>query len=359
MTLGSLKLTNFRNYPSFEIDFSPLTIFTGTNGIGKTNLIEAIFFCTTAKSYRAKTDQDIIEWGKDFSEIICRTNKNKISIFISRAEAYGGLSYKKIIKSDGVIKKISEFLSDFNLNTVLFSPESMQIITGSPNERRRFLNLILSQVDKHYFKAIIDLQKILKNRNSLLLGIKIGKNKKEELLFWNQELVKVAEPIIAKRKKFIGFINQKISQYHQKISAEETKPIIKYLSNIEDAGYYLDLLAKNEEREIHYASTLFGPHRDDFQIIVDGKNIMSFASRGEIRSIIFALKMLELDYLKENKKDPILLLDDIFSELDQKRKKALLEIVKQEQTIITCTDIDFISGDLKKKAKIVNLGQLE
>lgn len=348
MLLRSLKLTNFRNYSSFQFNFSPLTIFIGPNGIGKTNLIEAIYLLSIGKSFRTRKDQEVIQWGKDFSKIKGKVIDEHLELIITR------LPYQqKIIKINQVRKKPPDLLG--KLKIVLFSPESMEIITGSPRLRRRFLDLILGQIDQNYLKNLIELQKVLRNRNHLLLNIKEKKSNLEELSFWDQKLIDLASQLIEKRKKLIVFINKKIDSFYQQISGQKEELKLKYLTTVNDPARYPDLLHKNQVREISYCSTLFGPHRDDLKFLLQGKEVNNFASRGEIRSIIFALKMTELEFLKEKGTQPLLLLDDIFSELDKKRREKLCGVIENQPTIITATEIGFLNPEIKKKAKIVEL----
>jgi len=347
MILSSLKLENFRNYNDFFFEFAPITVFIGPNGIGKTNIIEAVYFLSVGKSFRTRKDNEVVKWGKDFLRINGKINNDNYEIFVSQAP-----EQTKNFKINSIQKKPIEFLG--NLKIILFSPESMEIITGSPKNRRKFLDLILMQVDKTYLRNLIELQKILKNRNSILFGIKIGKNKANELLFWNNKLIELSIYIINKRKEFINLINKNISRVYSIISREDNNLSLKYISTIEDLEYFPDILYQNQEREISESSTIYGPHRDDIKFILDGKEISSFASRGEIRSVIFALKMTELEYLRSLGSVPLILLDDIFSELDEERREKLTEIIKNEQVIITSTDKDLINFK-NYKPKIVEL----
>lgn len=348
MILSTLELTNFRNYESYKIDFLPITVFVGQNGIGKTNLIEAIYMLSVGKSYRVQNDMETIYWGKDFSRIIGKNEENELELFVSISP--------KAIKSAKVNKIKNKTTELFGkLKTILFSPESIETITGAPRLRRKFLDLILSQTEKRYLNNLIELQRIIKNRNSLLAGIRERRNKSDELAFWNQKLVEIGTEIIKKRLELIKYINEKTSDFYEKTSGQKKELKLKYIPTVKDLDRYSDLLAACQEREIACSSTLFGPHRDDIQFILDKREMNSFASRGEIRSVIFAIKMTELNFLRDHGGNPLLLLDDIFSELDKNRREKLFEIIKDEQVIIATTDLDLLGSDLRKKAKIINL----
>lgn len=348
MILRSLKLENFRNYQNFTVDFKPISVFIGPNGIGKTNLIEAIYYLAFGKSYRVREDKDVIFWNKDFMRITGILDKDELEIFISAKP----IQFKSV-KINEIKSKIIELIG--KLKIVIFSPESMEIITGSPKERRKFLDLILSQTDRDYLFNLMELQRVLKQRNKLLFGIKSGTNNHDELIFWDKKLVEISCPIIQKRESLINFINKKILGYYQKISADKKELKIKYLPAVDDINYYSDYLEKNREREIRESVTIFGPNRDNLDFLLEGKSITTFASRGEMRSAIFALKMIELDYFHFLGESPLLLLDDIFSELDEKRCGKLSEMILEYPTVITTTDERFLGKELKEKAKIIYL----
>lgn len=348
MTLRSLKLENFRNYQKYDIELNSITVFTGPNGIGKTNLIEAIYFLSVGKSYRAREDKDAIFWGKEFMRIVGFYSQDELEIFVSVYPVQ-----TKSIKINGVKSKTSDLIG--KLKIVIFSPESMNIITGSPKERRKFLDLICCQTDRKYLYDLMELQKVLKQRNRLLFGIKTGTNNLEELDFWDKKLIELSTPIIQKRESLVSFINNIISGYYQKISGKEEKLKLKYLPAVEDINYFQDYLIKNREKEIKESSTICGPNRDNLEFLLGGRNTTTFASRGETRSVIFALKMAELDYFRSLGDSPLLLLDDIFSELDKTRREKLSALILAQPTVITTTEVDFLGEELRKKAKIVKL----
>lgn len=350
MILRSIKLENFRNYESYQIDFDPITVFIGPNGIGKTNLLEAIYFLSIGKSYRVHDDKKLVNWEKEYCRVIGEDNSDSLEIFISTSQLPA-----KSVKINKIKKKTTDLLG--KLRIVIFSPESIDIVTGPPKTKRKFLDLVLAQTDSSYLANLIELQKILRQRNHLLFNIKIGHSKVEELKFWNNELVKCSKPILEKRIEFVNFVNQKITSFYKQISNKDESFKVKYISTMGNTDNFTCLLNNNLAREIKECSTLCGPHRDNLEFVINNKDVNTFASRGETRSIIFALKMIELEYIKTKKDQPLLLLDDIFSELDKERREKLSNLVLSQPTVITTTDIEFLGDKLKKKAKIVNLNQ--
>ncbi|OGD57081.1 hypothetical protein A2V71_02265 [Candidatus Berkelbacteria bacterium RBG_13_40_8] len=348
MSIKHLALTNFRNYEKYAVDFNRINIFIGPNGIGKTNILEAIWFLASGRTWRTNHDDEVIEWGKDFAKISAQITRDSKNIVLELI-----LQDKKTFKINSVKKHLIEILG--RLPAVIFSPEAIQMIDGAPALRRRFLDILLCQIDKKFTLCLLDYNKILKGRNRLLGDIKFGKSKEDELEFWDEKLVTLGNFLVKKRKEAIKFINESLTGVYQEISGKSETLSIRYKGTIEEEKFGEYLIA-NREREIEQSATLFGPHRDDFVILLNGKDIASFGSRGEFRSATLALKILELRYLTEEKGEkPILLLDDIFSELDKKRRMHLAKIVENQQTIITTTDLDHIEKELRGKARIVEL----
>lgn len=352
--LKSLELTNFRNYSKADFDFAKTTILIGPNGIGKTNIIEAIYMISTGRSWRTNRDNELIKWASDFMKILITlaAEEAKTLEMVTQKEGIN-LAPKKSVKVNGVKKKMVDFLGI--MPAVLFSPEEIRLIDGAPLYRRRFLDILLCEMEKKYTLALLDLARIIKSRNKLLYLIKINKAKIDELEFWDEKLVTLGSFIIKKREKAIAKINEEITKIYKEISGEGESLQIKYKPTVAPEEYEETLIA-GRDREIENTATLFGPHRDDFSILLVGKDITTFGSRGEFRSAVLALKIAELDYFTaEGKTRPILLLDDIFSELDQRRRMHLGKIVEGCQTIITTTDLDHIEKGLREKAKIVEL----
>lgn len=352
--LKSLLLENFRNYNKYSLDFDKTTILVGLNGVGKTNIVEVIYLLATGRSWRTVRDSEVILWGEKLARITAELRESEVKK-LEMVLQFVTPEYPKLkmVKINGVKNKLSDLLG--KLTVVLFSPEEIQIIDGSPALRRKVLDIMLCQVDHKYTLALLELAKIIRGRNKLLYYIKIGRSKPDELIFWDEKLVDLGSLIIKKRLKAVEYINQNISKIYKTISGETEELTIKYIQQV-DVEKFAETLVAMREREIEATSTLFGPHRDDLAFLLESKNIRTFGSRGEYRSAVLALKIAELDFLeKESGQKPVLLLDDIFSELDVTRRFHLAKIVGNQQTIITTTDLDHIDKTLREKAKIVEL----
>ncbi len=353
--LKHLALTNFRNYDQFALDFSKTTILIGPNGIGKTNIIEAIYLISTARSWRTLKDNETVKWESEVARIVASSSGDenlKIELVIQKSPTSEHPQIK-LVKINDVKKKLTDILG--KLPTVLFSPEEIHLIDGAPTLRRRFLDILLCQIDKKYTLALLELAKIIRGRNRLLYFIKIGRSKADELAFWDEKLVVLGSFIIRKRQKVIEALNQDLTGIYQNIAGDKESLALKYKATVNPENF-AEVLASQRGREIEYTATLFGPHRDDLIFLLENRDISTFGSRGEFRSAVLALKVGELEYLaKEKEERPLLLLDDIFSELDKNRRLHLAKIVGRQQTIITTTDLDHIDKDLREKAKIVEL----
>lgn len=366
--LKHLDLFNFRNYEKYSIDFNEITILIGPNGIGKTNIIEAAYLISTARSWRTNKDNETVRWDADVARIIGKIQnlpagrqgaELKIEMIIQKIPTAENPK-TKLVKINDVRKKLTDILG--LMPTVLFSPEEIHLIDGAPSLRRRFLDIFLCQIDKKYTLSLLDLAKIIRGRNKLLFYIKIGKSKVGELEFWDEKLIALGSFIIKKRQKMIAKMNedlpagrQGLTKIYQEISGTGESLELKYRMSVEPEMFFETLIA-NREREIEQTATMFGPHRDDLVFLLENKDITTFGSRGEYRSAVLAVKVAELGYLAEEKGErPLLLLDDIFSELDKNRRMHLAKIVEGQQTIITTTDLDHIEKGLREKAKIVEL----
>ena len=354
MFIKSLKLVNFRSWRDYDLEFKSVTILIGKNGVGKTNILESIWFLANGRSWRVRHAQhaeELILWGEDFSRISAKLeNDHKdIEIFLPKDTA---TQYKQL-KIDGIKHRFLDLLGV--MPAVLFSPESIQLIDGAPGLRRRFLDVVLSQTSRQYALNLIEYGKILRERNKLLYHIKMKRSKLDELDFWDGKLVALGSDLMKDREELIKFFNVNIAASYKKIAGTSEKLAIKYHPATE-IDRFADILFASREREVEQAITAHGPHRDDFRIYLGGRDVATFGSRGEYRSVILSLKIVELEFLaKKRGEKPILLLDDIFSELDHDRRMHLAEIIKDQQTIITTTDLDHIEKGLREKAKIVEL----
>ena len=334
MIIKSLELADFRNYETLDISFDKGTnILYGDNAQGKTNILEAIYLCALGKSFRTKKEKELILFSKDNSFIEINYQKKdregKINLEINNKKYFSLNNIK--------LKKLSEILG--NINIVLFSPDDINIIKGSPENRRKFLNIMISQLRPKYVYNYNLYFKILEQRNNYLRQIKFENKNKELLDVWNQQLTICAENVYNYRKEFIEKILNKINNIHSRITDEKEKINIKYISNFKNKEQFLEELKNSEDIDIQKGYTTKGIHRDDFEIFINNNKLNIYGSQGQIRSFILSLKISELEIIYDEIGEyPILLLDDFMSELDEKRRIGFLNSVKDAQVLITCTD---------------------
>lgn len=355
MRITSLKLTHFRSWENYSLKLSDITILIGKNGVGKTNILESLWFLSAARSWRVRDEIELIMWGKEYTRLSAKIEIDKVGHDLELFLSKGSQTIRpgKQLKVDGVKKRLIEIVG--GLPAVLFSPETIDLVAGAPGARRKFLDILLSQTDRHYVLDLIEYGKVIKERNKLLMRIKLKKANLDELDFWDEKLVELGTRIVNQRLEAIKFFNLYLTETYQKISSTKEDLKIKYHPSVEE-DRFMDLLVANREREIDQGATTYGPHRDDFGLYLSGRNISTFGSRGEYRSVVLSLKILELKFLEEKRGEkPVLLLDDIFSELDSERRMHLAKIVQDQQTIITTTDLDHIEKKLREKAKIVEI----
>jgi len=372
MRLNHLKLVNFRNYDVLDIETERRAIIlVGDNAQGKTNFLEAIYLLAITKSFRLRSDLDLIGEKEDFSRIeaegMGRKQGFKIEVVLKRSRKRGNA--QKIIKLNGQMAPVRTILGAFL--AVLFCPEDINLIKAVPSARRRFLDIVACKVSPTYCETLMEYNKILKNRNQVLLRINKGVGSHEELIFWNTELTRKGSFIIKFRQDMAQKLDSLAKIYYNKIAkgGGETVPgaelSLHYLPSfhispkLDEEAINLRFrgeLLKKEEMEISRQQTLSGPHRDDFSFILGRKNIVFEGSRGEFRSAILSLKLSELDFLEEGLEErPVLLLDDVFSELDGDRKKHVAAQVKKQQTFIAITDIKEIPPSISKEALILKV----
>jgi len=336
MTVDSLELRNFRSFTKAEFNFSPtITIITGPNGSGKSNLLEALEYLSTTHSFRARSDAEAIRFGELVADILGKTNEFTLSLIINQKNP-PTLAAQKLFQINKVPKPASGFAGF--LRTVVFRPEDLDLLTDGPSLRRRFLDTILGQVDHHYQEATASYSKVVTRRNRLLnVFWERPANTTEELKYWDQELLRTGQIIQEARDIFIKWLNEHLPIITQDLlgkAAEELQLV--YLPNLMTA----ERLVSHHEAELAAKMTLIGPGRDDFETLWAGRDISAYGSRGQERTVILVLKLAELDYIKEiTGEKPVLLLDDIFSELDSAHRQAVFNVVGQQQTILTTTEL--------------------
>lgn len=332
-----MKLKNFRNYELLSLGFDKSTnIFYGDNAQGKTNILEAVYLSGTTKSHRGTKDKDMIQFGANESHIETIVEKNGIKYQIDmhlKKNSPKGIAINKI-----PIRKASELFGIINI--VFFSPEDLNIIKNGPGERRRFIDLELSQLDKVYLNNLSNYNRIVNQRNHLLKEIDYNKGALETLDIWDIQLIQYGNKIIERRQKFIEEINKIISNIHKKLTGNrEDIKIVYEPSN--GALSFEQALLKNKEKDLRIKSTSVGPHRDDIAFLVSDIDIRKYGSQGQQRTAALSLKLSEIELVKQSIHDtPVLLLDDVLSELDKHRQNYLLDSIHDIQTLITCTGVD-------------------
>ena len=346
MKLTKINLLNFRNISKVSIKLcDSMNIFIGDNAQGKTNILDSIVILALTKSHRVGINPNMIMFNKNKSKIQGVVKKDKI---ISKMEINITEDGKKLSINQTEVKKIADYIS--NLNVIVFTPDDLEIIKGSPNIRRNLLNIQLSQISKEYLNTYNEYNKILKTRNEylkILFNNSIADKKYLDII--TDKLIEKAVIIYEKRREYINFINKNINKYYKEISGNDGLKVV-YVPNIELSDniskVLKDKFKNNFQKEMNYGMTMYGPHRDDFYFELLGNDLKYFGSQGQQKLAILSFKMAELPIFKEIcKTAPLLLLDDIFSELDIKKKNKLLSLVNNEniQSIITTTDLKNIN----------------
>lgn len=337
MIVKSLKLKNFRNYDLLRLEFDPSTnIFYGDNAQGKTNILESIYLTGTTKSHRGTKDRDMIQFGHEESHLEITVEKDHVPVMIDihlKKNSPKGIAINKI-----PIRKASELYGIINF--VFFSPEDLNIIKNGPSERRRFMDQELSQLDKVYLSDLANYNRVMNQRNKLLKDSYNQMDIIDTLEIWDMQLVKYGNRVIERRKQFIKQLNKIVKSVHEKLTGGKENISITYESGIGFCDFE-QALKKNKERDIRMKSTSVGPHRDDICFQVNGLDIRKFGSQGQQRTAALSLKLSEIELVKQVIHDhPILLLDDVLSELDKHRQNYLLDSIQDVQTLITCTGVD-------------------
>ena len=362
MRIKSIKLKDYRNYSSLELSFSNfVNILLGKNAQGKTNLLEAIFTCAVGKSMRASKDSEVIKWGEEKAKIELEIEKK---FGYSKIEIYF-IKNKKAIKINNLpIKRISELLGE--IRCVFFSPDELKLIKESPEDRRRFMDIDLSQTSKIYFNLLNRYEIIISSRNKLLKNFKdkhlIKKNDvfsinldefKSMISIYNLQLAECASKITLSRHNLITSLKPYANMCHAFLTKNEENLQIEYqaafsiLQNADNNIYeilknkFISLYEKSLEKDITLGYTTIGPHRDDIKVLINGVDVKSFGSQGQQRTAALSLKLAELEIIYQKTGEmPVLLLDDVLSELDSDRRKRLLKFCSKTQTFITTTEIE-------------------
>ncbi len=370
MRVLSLILEQFRNYGSQTVEFSEsdIQLFVGTNGSGKTNVLEAVSLLSITKSCRGKEEQDMVQWEKGHYRITGRIRSDSGEESTMELVSEIAPRRRKAFFINDVRAPLSSYVG--TLPTVAFMPEDLLLFSGTPGERRRFLDQLLSQISPVYFADLSAYQKIVQQRNALLKRIANREEKSEVLDIWDYELVERASTITLMRLELIGTLNLTLLEEIRALGESWNSAEIRYERKTQACDLptlkkeMIEILRSNRERDIILQSTTSGPHREDWQVYRDGRSIPSFASRGQERVAVLALLLLEVSYLELRRNEkPVILLDDAFSELDDAHQGALLDAFKGYQVLMTSTRIppnaegaevfDVESGVVKAKDRVV------
>jgi len=349
MIISSLNLSNFRNYGILHLDFSKgINIFCGDNAQGKTNILEAVYLCSTNKSHRGAKDKEMISFGQEESHLNMAAFKDdmdyRIDMHLKRSKSKG------IAVNRVPIRKTADYLG--LIKCVFFSPEDLQIVKEGPSERRRFMDTELCMLDKIYINALTQYKKALDQRNQLLKDISFQPSLLETLDIWDEQLVKFGTEIIRRRKEFIRELREIVTSVHENISGGRESLFVDYEPDVSE-DLFSEELKRSRDKDIRTKTTNCGPHRDDMSFLIITKrgeaaeqsiDARIYGSQGQMRTCALSLKMAEIELLKRKTGDtPVLLLDDVLSELDSGRQQFLLNSIKGIQTLITCTGLeDFV-----------------
>jgi DNA replication and repair protein RecF len=377
MHLRHLLLTNFRNYASAELDLGPgVVLFLGENAQGKTNLLEAIALLATGRSERAATDADHIAWSvredpQPFARVagVAERGGHGVSVelaVIGRAGAHGNLVASKRLKLNGVGRRAVDVVGA--ITAVLFTTDDMELVKGSPSGRRRYLDVMLSQVDRAYSRALPRYMKVVAQRNALLKRIQDGAARRDELAYWDEELARDGATLLSARAGAVDALARAAAEAHAGLSGEQERfelayaprfvdgwlpPAIAAAGPAEIARVLLEKLQATQARDVAAGVTLSGPHRDDLSMAIGGEPAAAFASRGQQRTAALALRLAEARLLLDRTGErPLLLLDDVLSELDESRRASVLAAIDADQVLITSPDPDRFPASYTTSAQL-------
>lgn len=350
MYIQELALSGFRNYSEINITLDKgINIFKGDNAQGKTNILEAIYLCATARSHRTSQEKEVIKWDEDAAHITLdvqkRTFEDKIDFHITQKG-------KAVAINKIPVAKLGELFG--TVTVVMFSPEDLQLIKKSPKERRRFIDIELCQFNKLYYYALKQYYKVLKQRNNALKQYTHSVDS-EMLDVWDMQYVEYAKEVIEKRSEFIKQINTLAKAIHADISGGKEDLEVVYEPNVLAANIE-EKVARYRQKDIMTQSSSVGPHRDDLKFLINGMDVKVYGSQGQQRTVVLSMKLAELRLMQENLGEaPILLLDDVLSELDDNRQRYLFAYTENIQTLITCTGVEQSVWNSQKIGKLYNV----
>jgi DNA replication and repair protein RecF len=375
--LKRLKLRHFRTYDDLDLRLLPgVTLLHGPNAAGKTNILEAIFCLGTTKSFRTRSDRELISWNPQeepvprFARIEgdaeARNGPVRVEMAIAEQPARGPVevSTRKQFKLNGRPVRASDVVGE--VKVVLFSPDDVDLVTGSPSQRRRFMDLTLCQIDHRYLRLLQEYGRVVVQRNSLLQRLRGRPDPATLLEFWDEKLVATGVQIMSTRKAMLRVLNDFAREAYTDLSGLGEELTIAYVPSLEGAAdaseaHLADLfrtrLAQLQTKEIYQGATLVGPHRDDLQFLVNDKDMQSYGSRGQQRSVALSLRLAELRYMTNRTgEQPILLLDEAMAELDEDRRRLLLRLMQSHpQVLVTTANIDAFPEDFRDAATVLRV----
>jgi DNA replication and repair protein RecF len=384
MLLNRLRLAHFRTYESLDLRFSPgVTLLYGPNGAGKTNVLEAVFVLATTKSFRTRTDRELISWNAPDEDLPryarlegdAQANAGPARVDMAIAEQParpngGDPTVRKQFKLNGSAKRASDVVGE--IKAVLFSPDDVALVTGTPSQRRRFMDLTLCQVDHHYLRMLQEYGRVLIQRNSLLQRLRGRPDPATLLEFWDEKLIAAGVDIMTSRKVMLRVLSDFAREAYADIAGSAEDLAIVYRPSLEEAADAPDSrleeilrrkLVQLQSKEIYQGMTLCGPHRDDLQFRVSDADAQFFGSRGQQRSVALALRLAELRYMTNRTgEQPVLLLDEAMAELDEQRRSLVLRLMDSHpQVIATTSNLDVFPEDFRRRATLMHAsdGQIE
>ena len=352
MYIQELALNNFRNYGEVNIKLDKgINIFKGDNAQGKTNVLEAIYLCATARSHRTSQEKEVIKWDEEAAHITIdvqkRTFNDKIDFHLTQKG-------KAVAINKLPVAKLGELFG--TLTVVMFSPEDLQLIKKSPKERRRFIDIELCQFNKLYYYALKQYYKVLKQRNNALKQYHHNPNP-DMLDIWDMQYVEYAKEVIRRRSDFIKEINEVAKKIHADISGGKEELEVVYEPNVLEVNIE-EKVARYRQKDMMTQSSSVGPHRDDLKFLINGMDVKVYGSQGQQRTVVLSMKLAELRLMQENLGEaPILLLDDVLSELDDNRQRYLFSYTENIQTLITCTGVEQSVWNIQKIGKLSNVSK--
>lgn len=355
LSVSSLSLTNFRSYESAAFEFSQRTVLVGRNGVGKTNLLEALYLLASTKSFRADREREMIFWGHAEGNVTAEIRSGGVTHQVSAGLAAGARAISKTFLVDGQKQRTRDLLTAFPM--VLFSADDIRLVDGAPGRRRRALDLALTQSSRVYYEHLTTYNRVLASRNRLLEQVQSGEAGIDELEFWDTQLITSGQAIVLARQRFTDFFNQQLAGLYQGIATvvEKGRLELAYRPLATDLA---EEIPRRRNQDIAVGTTTAGPHRDDWSLILGNRPLSSFGSGGEFRSAMLAFRMAELAWLTESLHvSPVLLLDDVFSELDELRREALLASLPDTQTIITTPGADVLPSRFAADALVTAIAQ--